>query len=152
MKKIILFSIALVTVLSAKAQIIFSEDFDGISGPTAGGAGTYTFPPGWLLRNVDNGTPAGAVAYVNEAWERREDFAYNVADSAAFSTSWTVPAGTSNDWMWTPSFTVQPNTVLKWNAITYDASYQEGYEVRVMVSPNVPSGGPQTIPGTMPPA
>ncbi|HLP55558.1 MAG TPA: choice-of-anchor J domain-containing protein [Fluviicola sp.] len=145
MKKIILFSIALVTVLSAKAQIIFSEDFDGISGPTAGGAGTYTFPPGWLLRNVDNGTPAGAVAYVNEAWERREDFAYNVADSAAFSTSWTVPAGTSNDWMWTPSFTVQPNTVLKWNAITYDASYQEGYEVRVMVSPNVPSGGTGVI-------
>lgn len=145
MKKLILFSFALVTVLSAKAQIIFSEDFDGIGGPTAGGAGTYTFPSGWLLRNVDNGTPAASVSYVNEAWERREDFAFSVSDSAAFSTSWTTPAGTSNDWMWTPSFTVQPNTVLKWNAVTYDATYQEGYEVRIMVAPSTPTGGSGVI-------
>jgi hypothetical protein len=33
---------------------LFSEDFDGISGPNAGGAGTYAFPSGWFLRNVDN--------------------------------------------------------------------------------------------------
>ena len=145
MKKLILFSVALLAVFSAKAQIIFSEDFDGIGGPTAGGAGTYTFPSGWLLRNVDNGTPATNVAYVNEAWERREDFANSPIDSAAFSTSWTVPAGTSNDWMWTPAFTVLPNTVLKWNAVTYDALYQEGYEVRVMVSPSVPTGGSGVI-------
>lgn len=145
MKKLLLFSIALVAVLSAKAQIIFSEDFDGIGGPTAGGAGTYVFPPGWLLRNVDNGTPAANVAYVNEAWERREDFANSVSDSAAFSTSWTNPVGTANDWMWSPSFTVQPNTVLKWNALSYDALYPDGYEVRIMVAPNTPTGGPGVI-------
>jgi hypothetical protein len=145
MKKLLLFSIALVTILSAKAQIIFSEDFDGISGPTAGGAGTYTFPSGWLLRNVDNGTSNTSVNYVNEAWERREDFANSVTDSAAFSTSWYTPAGTSNDWMWTPAFTVQPNTVLKWNAVTYDASYPDGYEVRIMTSPSTPTGGPGAI-------
>ncbi|MBI3237939.1 MAG: SprB repeat-containing protein, partial [Flavobacteriia bacterium] len=145
MKKIVLFSIALVTILSAKAQTIFSEDFDGISGPTAGGAGTYTFPSGWLLRNVDNGTSNASVNYINEAWERREDFANNVADSAAFSTSWYTPAGTSNDWMWTPAFTVQPNTVLKWNAVTYDVSYPDGYEVRIMTSPSTPTGGTGVI-------
>jgi len=145
MKKILLFSIALMTILSAKAQTIFSEDFDGISGPTAGGAGTYTFPSGWLIRNVDNGTPAASVSYVNEAWERREDFANSVTDSAAFSTSWYSPAGTSNDWMWTPAFTVQPNTVLKWNAVTYDVSYPDGYEVRIMTSPSTPTGGPGVI-------
>lgn len=143
MKKLILFSVALVTVLSAKAQIIFSEDFDGIGGPTAGGPGTYVFPSGWLLRNVDNGT--SAVNYINEAWERREDFANNVADSAAFSTSWNTPAGTSNDWMWSPSFTVQANTVLKWNALAYDASYPDGYEVRIMVAPSTPTGGSGVI-------
>ncbi|MCG2793121.1 MAG: hypothetical protein L6262_06225 [Weeksellaceae bacterium] len=30
------------------AQIVFQEDFDNISGPTAGGPGTYKFPSGWL--------------------------------------------------------------------------------------------------------
>ncbi|ASS47744.1 MAG: hypothetical protein A3D31_18125 [Candidatus Fluviicola riflensis] len=145
MKKLILFSIALVTVLSAKAQTIFSEDFDGISGPTAGGAGTYTFAPGWLLRNVDNGTPSANVSYVNEPWERREDFNFSVADSAAFSTSWYTPAGTADDWMWTPAVAIQPNTFLDWNAVTYDPLYRDGYEVRVMVDPTVPTGGTGVI-------
>ena len=145
MKKIVLSFLACLFIYSAQSQILFSEDFDNISGPTAGGAGTYTFPVGWLLRNVDNGTPAASVSYVNEAWERREDFANNVADSAAFSTSWYSPAGTSNDWMWTTSFAVQPFTVLKWNAVTYDALYPDGYEVRVMVAPTTPTGGSGVI-------
>lgn len=131
---------AVLLYMSAQGQTVFSEDFDGIGGPTAGGAGTYTFPAGWLLRNVDNSTPAANVSYVNEPWERREDFNFNVSDSAAFSTSWYSPAGTSNDWMWTPSFTVQPNTILKWNAVTYDASYPDGYEVRIMTQSSTPGG------------
>jgi len=52
-----------------------------IPGPTAGGAGTYVMAPGIQLRNVDNLTPSGAVSYVNEAWERREDFGNSVVDS-----------------------------------------------------------------------
>src|ERR1700754_571393 len=96
---VVLFAL-IATVLPA--QVVFYENFDHIPGPTAGGAGTYTFPTGWFLRNVDNRTPDGQVAYINEAWERREDFGLNVADSCAFSTSWYVPAGAADDWMWTP--------------------------------------------------
>ncbi|HRG89610.1 MAG TPA: hypothetical protein PLW44_11360, partial [Chitinophagales bacterium] len=91
MKRFLQFVLALTVLITPTAQgqtVIFSEDFDGIGGPTAGGAGTYTFPAGWLLRNVDNSAPAAAVSYVNEAWERREDFSFNVTDSAAFCTSW----------------------------------------------------------------
>jgi hypothetical protein len=140
------FTLTLITAVSlaftADAQIIFQEDFDGIGGPTAGGAGTYTFPAGWFLRNVDNRTPASQVNYVNEAWERREDFANNVADSCAFSTSWYTPAGASDDWMWTPLIGPLPaNCVLKWNAVTYDASYPDGYQVRVMTSTQGPPTG-----------
>jgi hypothetical protein len=132
--------------IAAIAQVQFLEDFDGIGGPTSGGAGTYSFPTGWLLRNVDNGAPATAVSYVNEAWERREDFQNNVADSAAFSTSWTAPASTANDWMWTPLISsVGTNASLYWNALAYDPAYSDGYEVRVMVSPTVPTGGPGVI-------
>jgi len=132
-------------VSNSFSQIIFSEDFDGIPGPTSGGAGTYSFPSGWLLANVDNGTPAGAISYVNQAWERREDFSFNVTDSCAFSSSWTVPSSTANDWMWTPSFTLTTNCILKWKAVAYDASYPDGYEVRIMVAPDVPTGSAGVI-------
>lgn len=132
---------------SAQAQVLFSEDFDGIGGSTAGGPGTYTFPAGWSLRNVDNRAPDPSVGYMGtEAWIRREDFANNVADSAGFSTSWTSPAGLVNRWMWTPAISgITAATVLTWNAVTYDASFPDGYEVRVMTSPNTPGGSNGSI-------
>lgn len=123
------------------SQTYYLEDFDGIPGPTAGGAGTYTFAPGFLLRNVDNRTPNAQVGYINEAWERREDFGQNVGDSVAFSTSYYSPVGAADDFMWTPALTIQPNTTLFWNARAYDAAYPDGYEVRIMTAPNIPSGG-----------
>jgi hypothetical protein len=129
-------------LMNSNAQVLFNETFDFIPGTTSGGAGTYNFAPGFLLRNVDNLNPAGSVSYVNEAWERREDFIINPADSAAFSTSWYVPAGQSNDWMWTPLIGPLPQNVkLSWNALAPDAAYPDGYEVRIMVAPSVPTGG-----------
>jgi hypothetical protein len=131
---------ALLTGSQLNGQIIYSEDFDNIPGPTAGGAGTYVMAPGMLLRNVDNLTPAGAVSYVNEAWERREDFGASVIDSCAFSTSWYNPAGTANDFMWTPLIGPLPaNCILSWDAKAYDAMYPDGYEVRIMTT--APTGG-----------
>ena len=147
MKKIYFSALTLLLgFTSLNAQVLFSEDFDQIPGPGAGGAGTYVFAPGFLLRNVDNRTPAASVAYVNEAWERREDFQNNVLDSVAFSTSWYSPAGTANDWMWTPLIGPLPaNAQVSWNAKSYDPLYLEGYEVRVMVAPTVPTGGTGAI-------
>lgn len=129
-------------LISSANTAYFYEDFDGIPGPTAGGSGTYAFPTGWLLRNVDNRTPNAQVAYVNEAWERREDFSIsnnNTADSAAFSTSFYSPEGQADDWMWTPQIAIPANAVLKWNAVTYDPEYLDGYEVRIMTT--APTGG-----------
>jgi hypothetical protein len=142
MKKFLLSFLASASLYSAHSQVLFQEDFDNIGGPTAGGAGTYTFPAGWFLRNVDNRTPAGAVSYVNEAWERREDFNFSVVDSCVFSTSWYTPAGTSDDWMWTPLIgPIQPNTILSWNGVAYDPMYQDGYEVRIMTAASGPPTG-----------
>jgi hypothetical protein len=130
------------------SQIVFRETFDGIAGPTAGGAGTYTFPTGWRLRNVDARTPAASVSYVNEAWERREDFGANVADSCAFSTSWYSPVGAADDWMWTPLIGPLPgNSVLSWRAKAYDASYPDGYEVRLMTAAAGPPTGGTAVMG-----
>ena len=144
MKKFLLLPLLILFCNVSSAQTIFLETFDGVIGNTAGGAGTYSFPSGWFLRNVDNRTAEAAVAYVNEAWERREDFANNVADSCAFSTSWYNPVGPADDWMWTPAITLTNNCELSWNAITYDASYPDGYEVRIMTS-GPPTGGNGTL-------
>ena len=145
MKKRLLFTLFVSLSIFGYSQVFFKETFDGISGSTTGGAGTYKFPPGWLLRNVDNKTPAGTVSYVNEAWERREDFSGNVQDSVAFSNSYYSPTGQADDWMWTPKITVPAtgnDVILKWNAKAYDPAYQDGYEVRIMVDPTEPTGGP----------
>jgi hypothetical protein len=148
MRKFIRFGIATLlavcVVTGVKSQVIFSEDFDNVGGPIAGGPGTYYFPSGWLMRNVDNLTPYATVSYINEAWERREDFKFNTADSCAFSTSWYSPAGVANDFMWTPAIGPLPAlSILTWNAVAYDPSYPDGYEVRIMTV--APTGGTGTI-------
>ena len=149
-------SLALLGTSAVMAQTLFREDFQtyvDVGGEirdrchtSPGGAGTYPFPSGWLLRNVDNRTPDAQVAYVNEAWEVREDFAENVLNCVAFSTSWYTPPGVANDWMWTPRIDIPAGaTELSWRAKTYDPAYQDGYEVRVMVAPSIPTGGTGVI-------
>jgi hypothetical protein len=123
----------------------FQEDFDDIGGPTSGGEGTYSFPTGWLLVDVDNRVPEGGVSWVNDAWERREDIAINPFDSVAYSTSWYFPAGAADDWMWTPSISIGGNGMLTWNADALDSNFPDGYEVRVMVGPTQPTGSTGNI-------
>ena len=141
---------------TAQAANVFYESFfippftvgdpGGCPPDWPGGAGTYPFPVGWLLRNVDNRTPSANVSYVNDAWEDREDFAFDVTQCAAFSTSWYAPAGAADDWAWTPAIALPATgATLSWRAITYDPSYRDGYEVRVMTSPDAPTGGTGVI-------
>ncbi len=150
-------AVALAFSSSSMAATLFLENFQTridpdtqqpvprCSGP--GGAGTYLFPNGWLLRNVDNRTPAANVSYINDAWEVREDFQNDVNNCVAFATSWYSPSGSANDWMWTPAIGPIPaiGTALTWRAKNYDAAYLDGYEVRVMTAPTVPTGGTGAI-------
>ncbi len=108
------------------------------------GPAPMPFPPGWFLSNVDNNQSDHQVAYVNNAWTRREDFNLNMADSCAFSTSFYSPPGTANDFMWTPLIgALYDNCELSWKAKVYDAAYADGYEVRIMTVQ--PTGGPGDI-------
>lgn len=51
---------------------------------------------------------------------------------AACSTSWYSPAGTSDDWMITPAFTVSDdNVTLSWRALASDKRNRDGYAVYV---------------------
>lgn len=103
------------------SQVIFSENFqNGI-------------PSSFILRNLDGLTPASQVSFVNQAWVSRQETGTN--NIMAVSTSWYNPPGVANDWMITPPITVnQANAWLTWRAMTPDASYRDGYEVRL--SPN----------------
>lgn len=149
-------AVALAFSSSSMAATLFREDFQTRIDPDTqlpvlrcsgtGGAGTYPFPDGWLLRNVDNRTPASNVAYVNEAWEVREDHGLDATNCVAFATSWYSPAGAANDWMWTPAIgPLPPDSALSWRARNYDQDYLDGYEVRVMTAPTVPTGGTGVI-------
>jgi hypothetical protein len=131
--------------LDASAQVLLNENFsvagnDCATGPFNG------FPTGWTRFNVDNRTPNAAVSYVTDAFVDREDFKFaaGTGDCAAFSTSWYSPAGASNDFMCTPPVGPLPaGTDLSWRAVAYDASYPDGYEVRIMTT--APTGGPGSI-------
>jgi hypothetical protein len=114
------------TGLNTCPTTILSEDFQ-----------SQTFPADWYRFNVDGRAPAASVSYVNDAWIVREDFANSVTDYAAFSTSWYSPAGAANDWMVTKAIALPApglSCTLSWNAIAYDPSYRDGYEVRVFTA------------------
>lgn len=103
---------------SANSQIIFSEDFQ------AGIPGTWTI--------IDNdGLPVHAnVSQFTSAWIGAEDFD-NAGDTVAMSTSWYDPAGTSDDWLISPSIALTTNNTLAWQEEAQDAAYPDGYEVRI---------------------
>jgi hypothetical protein len=116
MKKLLLSALTLGAFFS-QAQI-FSEDFSN------GIPNTFT------LINNDGLTPNAAVSYVNDAWVARTDA--GTGNGYAASTSWYTPAGTSDDWMITPSITItNANTYLLWKAGAPDASFPDGYEVLI---------------------
>jgi len=123
---------------SLKAQIIFLQTFDNIPGPTSGGPGTFSFPAGWLLANVDNNTPT--IPLITNAWIRTDNGA---GDTVAVSTSDYTPPGQADDWMWTPAINVTAGnfTRLSWDAIAIDPDFPDGYEVRIMTVPPTGSKG-----------
>lgn len=140
----------------ARAQVFYHEDFrpalttegeePGIEGSDGcylgnGGAGTYPFPDGWLLRNVDNLVPETPSAFVTDAWVVREEAA-EPRNCVAISTSWYSPAGIANDWMWTPAIPIaDAAVVLSWRARPSSSDFRDGYEVRVMSAASGPPGG-----------
>jgi hypothetical protein len=109
--------------------VLLAEDFeDGI-------------PPDWTLFNLDGRTPATSVAYVNAAWVVRSMYRFG-SNNAVVSTSWYSPAGAADDWMMTPAVALPAgrDCRLDWWAFAPDASYPDGYEVRVSTTDATPAG------------
>ncbi|HNW88452.1 MAG TPA: choice-of-anchor J domain-containing protein [Bacteroidales bacterium] len=123
-KTSLLFVMLMVIFMSTKAQ--FSQNFNAV----ADGA----MPSGWTVFNVDGLTPYSSVNWVTNAWVCKT---YGqLATKAAWSTSYYTPAGTSNDWMFTPAITVPTaaTPVLKYTVVAQDPDYPDGYELRIITT------------------
>jgi hypothetical protein len=94
-------------------------------------------PATWLRYNVDGLTPNAGVSFMTNAWVNR---LRSAGDSCICSTSWYEPVGTANDWIVSPSFTVtSTNMWLHWEEFTPDASFPDGYEVKISTTGNTPA-------------
>ena len=125
MKKQLL-AIALLATGIANAQI-WSENFNSTP--------TQTIPTSWSQKNVDGLTVTSSLAsysFGTNAWITRDWTSFDPTHAkVCVSTSWYTPAGTANDWLITPSFTVPANSVLEWDARVTDASFPDGYSVKI---------------------
>lgn len=100
----------------------------------------------------NNGTPLSAYTTINadgnqvapwapvpefstEAWIQFYDGSDN---KIAFSTSSYDPAGTSNDWLITPSITIpaEGNPTLYWKAKSYDFEFTDSYDIKISETSN----------------
>lgn len=115
----------------AGKTMVFQEDFDG-NGPGFAA---------WTTIDVDGKTPAPAVSFITTGWNNVDkwgaegNFGGPAGDHAAASTSWYVPAGTSNDWLITPQISIPAGTsTFKWDAKAQDPDYMDGY--KLMLAPN----------------
>lgn len=125
MKKQLL-ALAILSSAFAGAQT-WSEDFTGATPPG--------LPAGWSQNNVDGltvDTQLSAYSFGSNAWVTRDmSFLFPGTGNAVVSTSYYSPTGTSNDWLITPSFSVPANAVLEWDAVNVDASFPDGYQVKI---------------------
>ncbi len=132
MKKILL-PFFVVLGLNAMAQnVIFQEDWDG-NGPGV---------DAWTIIDADGLPVASQVSDITNAWVRLDrqgtrNLGGPAGNFAMVSTSWYSPPGRSDDWLISPTMTIEgTNPHLSWNAKAQDNIHKDGY--KVMLSP---SGG-----------
>lgn len=120
MKKIFTFLIAGLPLVFMNAQVIFEQNFESGMAPMT-------------LVDNDGHTPAANVAAYNLAWNIANP-TFGNGTNVAISNSWYTPAAAADDWMITPAIAipaVADNVLLQWEAKAQDASYPDGYQVRI---------------------
>lgn len=95
------------------------EDFEG-------GA----LPAEWTITDVDGNTPDDMVSFVDAAWVVSDELEAGT-NFAAYSTSWYNPVGQADDWLITPQVTPSATSQLRWQALSPNQNFADGYEVRV---------------------
>jgi len=117
MRKITFLLFALVLIsFSSKAQVTYSEDFNN------------GLPSNMTYIDGDSLSPYYTNWAVGTPW-----ICYERApgDSMALSTSYYSPAGQSDDWMITPAITPVAGDFLVWEAMAWNGTYADGYDVKL---------------------
>ena len=105
--------------LGSRAQIIFSQDFS-----------SGEIDPMHAV-DVDGKTINPSVAALGFG-PTFTPLQFNDGNVVAGSTSWFSPVGQADDWLISPAIQVtDPNTFVVWRAYTPDASFRDGYQVRI---------------------
>ena len=122
MKRIFTLLVLCLALYQAQAQTtpIFSHDFQsGLAPMTAVDVDGKTLDP-----NV--------ATFAGPTWK-----VVGTVNKLAVSTSWFAPPSTADDWLISPAITVtDTNTFLFWESYSPDASYRDGYQVRVSTTDN----------------
>lgn len=124
-------------ILSANAQIIFSEDFNGGNvlsnwtvidndGNTVNTAIAALFPNAWVVSNDLQGT--GGI------------------DSVASSTSWYTPGDTADDYLITPAISLTNNNILEFQIRGRDAAFLDRYELYISTTTPTIAGLQANVP------
>lgn len=144
MKKLLFTVSALLLAGHSFSQTIMSENFDAAT----------TLPTGWTQLNIDGLTPATGVSFMGTSGWIARPKATGSTDNQAVSTSWYAPAGTSNDWLISPSIAVPATgvNVVQFDAMAPDANYLDGFKVYISTSPITASSLPATAVLTVPEA
>lgn len=127
MKKLLLLCLAFASFVVKGQTVYFTDDFS-VEANFAN----------WTLYNVDGLTPDSNVATFSNAWIRvdRSPYGGPAGNFCAGSTSWFNPAGVANRWLVSPAITLpaDSNPTLYWDAKAQDATFSDGYEVRISTS------------------
>lgn len=144
MKKLLFTVSALLLAGNSFSQTIMSENFDAAT----------TLPTGWTQLNIDGLTPDANVNFMGTSGWIVRPKATGSLDNQAVSTSWYAPAGTSNDWLISPSIPVPAvgSNVVQFDAMAPDAQYLDGFKVYISTSPITASALPTTAALTVPAA
>jgi hypothetical protein len=130
MKKSLLSLSVLLSAGLSFSQTIMSENFDA----------STNLPAGWAQYNVDGLTVASNLSSYNfgtKGWVVANNIKTNVGNHVA-STSWYNPAGTSNDWLVSPSIAI-PGTgtySLQFDVVAQDPQYPDGFKVYINTTGN----------------
>jgi len=107
------------------AQVLFQQDFE------SGSIEPMTAVDG------DGKTVDSNISGIAGPTWRVYNRAASGSDRWAVSTSWYNPVGQADDWLISPPIEIEDSlTYLIWRAFTPDASYRDGYQVRVSTSDN----------------
>ncbi len=140
-KKIVFILVLFASLRHLQSQVLYEQHFSNLTLTTSSlQASKFSDVPGTML-TINNGNLAADTLSANfpfkefnkskSAW-----LVYNktsiAADTFAVSTSWLLPAGTSDAWLITPVIVLLDSAVVSWEAASADANHLDGYDVYVI--------------------